>query len=252
MPNNHGSNQYQKRTGSPHPRQRPPRPTRFDHLDHLDPADTSLPDVTRTAAWLRSLPPDTVITWGQDHELIDGHVIPGWVDVDVIDPPSPLKFNWYWTVQSPDDTDEPDDMTIVLEHDADIWGTWDPTKAWWSERHVYPHDTPPPSAPDLLHQGGWTIQAVNDTLTSWAEEHTGRNDLRFNHTPGTLSKITRRALAVKEAIDNGDIEVYDLGDGVKAAAPALDTLLAMNPDEAADVTRNLKAAVNDLSDDPDR
>jgi hypothetical protein len=215
--------------------------------------------------WLRTLPADTELVWGDNHTTTDG-VHTGWVDVSVRG--ADLGFNWLWTIDSGTEPGFAADPTvIVVPHDRTLWVVWDTDNHWWLDEPAWSTavDANPdpaqitaleaaidhrPDTRSLLSRPGWSENAVNTALATWAHTHAGRGDLRFRYdpdwTPG--QRVLDEAAATLEQIAAGTARTYELAPGVHATDTAFDQLLALDPDDAAAITAKLTGLRQALSD----
>jgi hypothetical protein len=203
--------------------------------------------------YLRGLPHAAVVHWASDHVPERLGWTTKWIDVRITDPGSP-PFNWAWTIIGHDDPDGtgPEQLwQFVWPYDLDVHLVQDPVD--W-EVNVWPaaRGEPPPrciaAAYRTLPQrvggryvvhGGWTAGAVDDALTHWAGTHAGRPDLTatWARTAGPSAILSAVA---ERARDAGPM--WDLGEGLEVADGALDDLLALDPEEAAEITIRLRRA----------
>jgi hypothetical protein len=170
-------------------------------------------DSRLTIEYLRTQPANGVVRWASDHLTEEAPWTAGWIDVRIPEG-GPLGMSWVWTIVTPDDPDQ-----------------LDPDELWC---FACPYD----------REGGWSAAAVSDALAAWAARHAGRGDLRFAWDPKagpspTLRRIVERAEACGQ--------VWELGDGLTLHDGALDDLLALHPDEAAELTARLREAAAAVS-----
>jgi hypothetical protein len=128
---------------------------------------------------------------------------------------------------------------------------------WWQQRvHFRPGDSDfdGRTYPAISHQVEidgelwwqtevWTPVGISAALTIWVTEHADRDDLKVRWVPDLDSpgkRTVAEAAEIAEAIDRGDQETYEMGEGVRASSAVFDFLLAMGPDEAAKLTEQVQ------------
>jgi hypothetical protein len=219
----------------------------------MDPTNTRYNDIVN---WLVSVPADATLTWGDDHvRTADVHT--GWVDVRIAG--ADLDMNWVWTIVDPDDDDAGADMTTIsVPFDRTLWAIFDdetfwflPAPAFVTTRDAIPGDadrvaleTAIAAHPDkrsLVARPAWSAAALDAALADWAAVHAGRGDVRFVFDPefiphaGMLAGLDEIAAAVAD----GTADTYEIGKNLRATGAVFDQLLALEPDEAADIMRHL-------------
>ena len=159
-------------------------------------ADMAEPDRgSACAAWLAALPADATIAWHADGITADHPYVSGWVDVCCPPIQHALDLNWIWTVHAPGDEGDGEGLDIAWAPDLDVYAVTDD-----DGRLVGETTAPAGSIPDgdcawlvadwitqtggagvalLEYYQGWSINAVNAALGSWAASRVGRGDLRF-------------------------------------------------------------------------
>jgi hypothetical protein len=171
-----------------------------------------------TIEYLRSLPRDAVVRWASDHLTAERPWATGWIDIRIADG-GPPGMGWVWTIVRGDDPDDPK-----------------PGELWC---FVWPHDL------DVHGVQAWSERTVCEALSTWAGRHAGRADLRFEWDRETgPSAALAEAMARAAASD----PVWDLGDGLQVVDGLMDELLALHPDEAAELTHVLREAGSLLAD----
>jgi hypothetical protein len=173
-------------------------------------------DSRLTIDWLRARQAGAVVRWASDHLTRERPWVKGWIDVRLPDD-GPPDMAWVWTIVHPGDPDQ-----------------GEPGQLW---HFAWPYD------PGTRH---WSAGGVCAALSQWAARHAGRADLRFEWDP-TAAPSPGLELAAGRAAAGGP--TWDLGDGLRVADGVMDELLALDPDEAARVTRLLREASRGLRDE---
>lgn len=209
-------------------------------------------DSRATIDYLRSLPPNALVRWTSDHVRPGAPWTTGWIDVRVARG-ALSGMGWVWTIVRADDPDDPKPGELwcfVWPPDLDIHCVLDPAAGWWVRELPFPAGEPLPSLLAAAYEEnarrvggrydvrqGWSAGTVCDALSDWAARHAGRRDLRFEWDrdagpSAVLARVTERAAAPGE--------VWDLGDGLTVVDGLMDDLLALHPDEAAELTPVLR------------
>ncbi|MBI4261402.1 MAG: hypothetical protein HY658_12645 [Actinobacteria bacterium] len=208
-----------------------------------------------TIEYLRGLPPGAVVHWSTHHFSRREPWTTHWVDVRIEEEGSP-PMNWVWTILAPDDPDGayPGQLwQFVWPYDLDVHCMWEA-----GERinvFVAARGEPLPEciAAGYEHlpenfdcsyevRGGWSVATAGDALSHWAATHGGRPDLRFEWEPDAEpSPVIREVMERARELDEGGPS-WDLGDGIRVADGFLDELLAMDPDERAEVMEAIREA----------
>lgn len=81
----------------------------------------------------------------------------------------------------------------------------------------------------------WSAVALSAALERWSAAHAGRDDLTFVFDPSPAPA--------------GDVERYQLAENVYATGALMDALLAMHPDEAAQITAMVRRMIAGSDDD---
>lgn len=215
----------------------------------------------RIAAWLRVLPRGATIRWGENHALLAG-AHHGWVDVAVPAICDALDLNWVWTIEGPDDADgSPDDPTVIeLDYDLHVWAVWDPDRRWYLEGALAePAGTTVDLTPLERLAGekpgrgiqivpAWSSDRIGRALTDWADRYAGRGDLRFEFDRSIHSPMIDQLDEVMEAVEAGDAATYEIGPRVQVTDQVMDTLLEMDPDEAAELTERILDTIRNFTE----
>jgi hypothetical protein len=215
-----------------------------------------------TIEYLCSQPPDAIVRWASDHVSAEKPWGVGWVDLRIADG-GPPDMGWVWTIVRADDPDDPKPGQLWCfewPEDLDLHCVFDPSEGWYVRELPVPAGEPLPPLLVAAYEenarrvGGtyavrkaWSAHAVSEALASWAARHAGRADLHFEWDRGAgpsevLAEMTERAAA------GGP--VWDLGDGLRVVDGLMDDLLALHPDEAAELTPILREAANLLTTNP--
>jgi hypothetical protein len=211
-----------------------------------------------TIDYLRALPRDAVVLWASDHVSAKKPWATGWIDIRIAEG-GPPDMGWVWTIVRSDDPDDPKPGQLWCfewPSDLDVHSVLDPSEGWYVRELPVPAGEQLPSLLVAAYEENarrvdgayavreaWSTGAVNDALASWAARHAGRADLRFewDRTAGPSAAL---AQAIDRARDGGP--VWDLGDGLKVVDGLMDDLLALHPDDAAEVIPALREAVRDV------
>lgn len=230
-----------------------------------------------TVRWLQALPDQSSISWGDPHA---GERLPfcrGWVDVLVPDLQAAAGLGWVWTVDEPDSVPTDDDpwWTIRVPTDLPLWelrarGGYllvdvDP-------RQLTVANLPPAAVAALSLPGdarvgslpwrprrGWRPSSVSRALQRWTRQHTGRTDLSFHWDPSVEQPAMEEMFVARAetAMESYLVAESDDGAQVRAGAQVIDQLLAMDPDDAAQIGAALTALTHrkledDIMRDPQR
>lgn len=217
--------------------------------------------------YLEGLPQGAEVRWGSDGMSVDKPWSATWVDVQVPEIEKHAGLNWVWTIlhtadrDADDDTDAP--TTIRAGWDADLYYVWGPIPEggqWFVATHVCPSAFLPDAleiarlhaarevAPDERitgRRGAWTAQHISALLAMWALNHAGRDDIVFVFDPESvgLSPLAKVAAERAKGIDAGVDESFDAGDGIRVHGDVMDEMLALGPDEAAELMSAIKDAI---------
>jgi hypothetical protein len=131
------------------------------------------------------------------------------VDIEVPELLEILGVMWLWTIVNPDDRDPADELTIVLEKDSDQ---------------------------------GWSPDQISRGIEQWVRYHSRRTDIRFQwdfEIPSKMIAVVEEA--ERQSTTEPDIQI---GKGLYASAQAMDALLQMPVDHAAEVTRVMQGVAD--------
>jgi hypothetical protein len=182
-------------------------------------------DSRETIAYLRSQPRGGTVRWASDHLTAERPWATGWIDIRIPNG-GPPDMGWVWTILCIDDPDQPEPGQLwqfPWPHDLEIRSVFGPVEGRYE------------SEP----RGGWSARTVGDALSFWAARHAGRDDLRFAWAPEAGPS---RMLELVEERAAADGPTWDLGDGLEVVDGVMDDLLALDPEEAAAITRILREA----------
>lgn len=232
--------------------------------EHLDP-------VAAIVVALRALPANATVAWCDVSCQFAPGVHPArWVDIYVVEPDFLPAWAWVWTIV--DATDHREDrgavwvpgrrpeptawhiglvpdrtVAMVCQREPGGW-TWldagmtvmprgaKPSDAGWLRLKQVQRDYP---RSRITTEDAWTTELICAALTSWAAAFADRGDLRFVEDPSDAALDAAAArLGLPASFD--DEELYAIGDGVKATSSALDGLLSIRPEEAAEATQLLQ------------
>lgn len=202
--------------------------------------------------WLQTLPHGAVVEWTNHSGSPVPDVHPGWVDVVVPAACDALEVNWLFTVVAPDD--ECADVNVVVEPDLTLWYVFGPGDLDEFVVVVAAGTEPKPdqmarleaaAAADELRSvvasHAWSSGSLTAALADWVSEHAGRSDLRFEYrdieTP--LQQQLRAAL---------DDERFDFARGIQIGESALESILALGPDDAAELSGAIVEALGPLGE----
>ena len=87
----------------------------------------------------------------------------------------------------------------------------------------------------------WSSGALTSALSTWVEEHAGRPDLRVEYRD--IETPLQRQL--REALDD---ERFDFAPGIQISDSALDSILALGPDEAAHIAEAIVEMLGPLGE----
>lgn len=211
--------------------------------------------------WIKSLPQGTTIYWA-DESLSEAKpfVFP-WVDVVIPALGEFLKEEFTLTFQAPGSKHEdaielPYNAAFVVEFEDEIperafleiengpdfelpslignvRSLW---KIYWS--NLLDNQEESSSVPV------WTPEFISRAIEEWIEDLSGRNDLIVLWNPQL--KVDEVDVSFGES---GHENSYQIGEGIFASEKVFDELLAMDPDEAAEIVKQLKALSNQLGEE---
>jgi len=162
--------------------------------------------------WLAAQPPNRVVGWTSAQISCDEPIAAGFVDVEVPELLEELGVIWLWTVVGPNDEVPGDELTIVLDRDHD-------------------------------EGKGWSPLQVSRGIEQWVRSHSRRTDIQFQWDPEIPSKmIAVVEEAERESTTEPDIQI---GEGIYASAQAMDALLQIPIDHAAEVTRVMQEVADE-------
>jgi hypothetical protein len=202
--------------------------------------------------WLRTLPEGATITWSSAALTPKRPFACLWAGIYVPDCPASSRFGWIWSVARAIPRDRRDDpLWIHAESDLEIFsygvpGTapvlveWSvPAGSDWRPPAI---TAPLPEGGRWLRSGGWSPDAISATLAAWAVEHAGRADLVVQWDPvaSQAKVVDLNHLRIDLDVPGGDgDDLYQLGPGSYITGSVLDSLLALDPWEAAQVSGRL-------------
>jgi hypothetical protein len=210
-----------------------------------------------TIEYLRGLGYGEAVHWSSHHFPRGQPWTTHWIDIRIADEGALPSMNWVWTIIGEDDRDGtgPDQLwQFVWPYDLDVHCVWDaqdgPVNEWVARR-----GEPPPECIAAAYEhlpehfdcsydvrGGWSVETVAEALSNWATTHAGRPDLRFVWDPeGEPYPAIREAMERARELAEGGPS-WDLGDGLRVADGFMDELLAMDPDDRAELMETLRHA----------
>lgn len=200
--------------------------------------------IEQVRAWLAAQPRGATVRWNHDLARPAEDVHTGWVDVNAPELCETCSLNWLLTIRGPDPDEGPADgyETLEVPHDVAVRGQWDHESHWWVDGTVEVLDHPEPEdlTGGVRTRPAWSTAALNAALTDWAERVAGRGDLVWALDPGIVSPLVEVAMERIDSIKAGTEETYDAGGGVRITSSAMDELLAMGPDDAAQLMARLR------------
>lgn len=205
---------------------------------------------------LASFDRNSTVKFGEMHALAaPGVHSASWVDVcDVVDGVCLVTFVH-------PETDDIGDGDVVLAPDCDVWCVWDPEIGWYADdlRYVVDVGEQPTEQQRFeldsyveLEGGaisvrpGWTTSLLTETLAALAAAN-GRDDLSFVYVEDFRDPALDELEDLIASVEAGDVETYEIAPGIHAASPVLDQLLALDVDEAAELSANIVAALAPFS-----
>lgn len=214
--------------------------------------------------FLAGLAPNTRLTWADDHATGPDHIHTSWVDVVIVEADEQLRWPSVWVILDPEDPDASSDpRTITLAHDVVLWRNWDPETYWWAPDPYLildPEDAPSIEQLAMFKDpptpvGGWTPRAISEALTSWCATNVSRPDLSFTYDPDYTSIFANEIADTASEMSQNPDEQIMIAPNIMASPKFFDQLLAMSPEDAADMTARVIAALNPvieaLSNDSD-
>jgi hypothetical protein len=211
----------------------------------------------RIIEYLRALPENSIVDWSSHHVSRGRPWTTHWIDIRIADEGALPTMNWVWTIIGEDDEDGtgPDQLwQFVWPYDLDVHQVWDatgePFNVWIAAR-----GEPPPKCIAAAYKhlpehfecsyevrGGWSVETVAEALSSWADTHAGRPDLRFAWDPeGEPYPEVRQAMERARQLEEG-APSWDLGDGLVVADGVVEDLLALEPEERQRVLEAMREA----------
>jgi hypothetical protein len=166
--------------------------------------------VSEIVQWLEAQSRNEIVAWTSPHIWPEEPFAMGFVDIEVPELLEKLGVMWLWTIVDPHDQDPADELTIVLEKDSDQ---------------------------------GWSPEQISRGLEQWVCSHSHRTDIQFRWDPEIPSKMIA---VVEEAERQSTTEPnLQIGEGLYASTQAMDALLRMPIDHAAEVTRVMQAVADE-------
>ena len=152
-------------------------------------------------SWFASQSPKSVVAWTSPHIWSEEPFATGFVDIEVPELLEKLGVMWLWTIVDSQDED-PNELTIVLERDS---------------------------------EQGWSPDQISRGIEQWVRSRSCRTDIQFQWHPEIPSQMIA---AVEEAERRSTTEPdIQIGEGLYTAAQAMDALLQIPVEHAAEVTR---------------
>ncbi len=177
-----------------------------------------------------------------------------YVDVTVNSICDVVEIPWLWTVVHPDDTEaltgDEHSLVIPLANDLVVWAVYDPAEHWYRTSSAVALTLDEEPAADQLAalyddadecQGtietipAWRSSSIDQALEKWCARHVNRTDLRFHELPEDLPHYL--TMLIERA---GTGERYEIADHVSVSDHVFDQLLAMDPDQAAEITATVE------------
>lgn len=216
-------------------------------------------DPTELIAWIKNLPPGTVVKWGAN--CIDDKRLwaIGWVDVLVPELMELLGWNWIWTIERPTwigdlvakEKENNELWSFVLEpdlevHGATVDGFWEPMLALGLDE-VAPLELQ--NSPGYDSVPGWTVEVLNRGLANWCAQHADRTDITFEFDDGIEDPALIEAEASVLAMKNGEAESYvlfedsDTGGTIQASEQVMEFFMR-NPELGAEAMEHMKEVLD--------
>lgn len=217
----------------------------------------------KLVAFIKTLPQNTELQWGDDAFLVTPLAHRGsWIDVVAPVINDALGWNFSFVVLPEGDYDargawpEHPSTIIAMEPDCTIWASWDGT--WFAPGGaVVTSLDATPNEEQLaalagaqgqeIHQlPGWRNENVSKLLSQWCKEIAGRADITFTYNSEILSKRMQQRI---EEEPEGETYLIGEEDGIQitASSSVMDTLLALDGDEAGELIELIKNIVrNDI------
>jgi len=215
-------------------------------------------------AYLKTLPLDATIEWGDHSSNAEFPYNSGWVDILVPELLKLLNWRWIWTIKDPnfkeDWEEETPDWTIQLDPDVVIHGIWDEEIHWYKNEQALDLDSLPD--PEFMEQKGycgrpgWTYEVINGALSAWCSKYANRADIKFVHSDDIEDPEVNKAKEEIERIKSGEEEGYVIyidpqtGYQLQVTESVMDTLLE-DPDLSADVVEKMKEIISSFSSNKD-
>jgi hypothetical protein len=236
--------------------------------------DEAFPDACRLIRWLAEQPQDATVLW-TDWTLDESPAFgSGWLDIHFGGEAGP---NSVLTLSAPGEADDSEDPldSVEITYDATWEVRFDDGNV--VEMRIVPDD----AAPRALHdarmidelqdeiqwstfwrralsrdqhdrsrwsQRVWTLERIDLALRDWAARFAGREDLRFSFAAPTIE--TPADESDDEARPAEGEHFVQIGDGVRAHTEVLDQLLAMDPEDAAEITRDMQRRADEIRSSP--
>jgi hypothetical protein len=211
-------------------------------------------DTRVTIEYLRAQAPDGVVRWASDHITATTPWTTGWIDVSVARG-GPVGMGWVWTIVGHDDLGEaaPGQLWyFAWPYDLDVHAILDPAEGWYVDELPARAGRELPRAlvseyeehaqrvgGSYVIRRGWSARAISEALSVWATRHAERGDLLFQWDreagpSAALATVMERAA--------GSAPMWDLGDGLTVVDGAMEDLLTLPPDDAAEIMAVLRDA----------
>jgi hypothetical protein len=87
---------------------------------------------------------------------------------------------------------------------------------------------------------GISPAAISMAIEAWVRQVTTRSDLSFYYDDDYVPQMYLNVAAALLAIENGDVELFDLGDGVSVNGAFFDAVALLGVEEAAELVKDLR------------
>lgn len=224
--------------------------------------------------FLKKLPPNVTLEWSDSSLMATDTVFyANYLDVFVPEICEALKWAWIWTVENPTLLAEDslkyswvsgqpvgDHQNISLLPDTTIWSVTDQFSHSPVDVTCLTHsanvtlsesqklELANNYAPDKVTDfPGWSVATVNEILTQWVTAATGREDISFKFVQNLSDPFLTKALETMDRITKGQEQTYQISENVFASSSTMDTLLALDPQDAAEITKVIKQLLSEKS-----
>jgi hypothetical protein len=93
---------------------------------------------------------------------------------------------------------------------------------------------------------GISPAAISMAIEAWTKKVTMRNDLYFYYDDDYVPQMYLNVATAVLAIESGDVELFDLGDGVHVNEAFFDAVALLGAEEAAELVKELRSEMQKM------